>query len=122
MPSLEGSESPGASATPETAATAGVPVAIAALGTEPKGFLELPAQAPASDEVRQNRDERRAADLVERNDQLAEPAPKREKIEKTAEYAGMADEQPWWGRLLGRIQTRRGRAARGCEKGCRGLT
>ena len=112
MPSLEGSESPGASATPETAATAGVPVAIAALGTEPKGFLELPVQAPASDELRQNRDARRAADLAERNDQFAEPAPKREKIEKTAEYAAMGDEQPWWRRLVGWIQTRRGRAAR----------
>ena len=112
MPSLEGSESPGASATPETGGTGGVLVAVAALGTEPKRFVELPVQAPASDEVRQNRDERRAADLAERNDQLAEPAPKREKIEKTAEYAAMGDEQPWWRRLVGWIQTRRGRAAR----------
>jgi hypothetical protein len=111
-PSVEASEAPGARATPETGGMTDVIVAVAPLWTEPKGFLELPVQAPASDEVRQNRGERRAVDLAERNDQLAEPAPKREKIEKTAEHAVMRDEQPWWRRLVGWIQTRRGRAAR----------
>src|SRR6516162_7707292 len=38
MPSLEGSESSGASATPKTAATAGVLVAVAALGRSPSVF------------------------------------------------------------------------------------
>ena len=45
---VEASESPGTSATPETAATADVTVG---LGAEIKGLLELPAHAPASDEL-----------------------------------------------------------------------
>jgi hypothetical protein len=35
-------------------------------------------------------------------------------VKKMARYAALADEhdKPWWGRLVGRIQTRRGRTAR----------
>jgi hypothetical protein len=112
-PRVEASESHGTSATPETAATTDVTVGFAGLGTEFKGLLELPA-TPASDELRQNRDERRAVDLAERNAQLAEPAARRAKIEKRAEYAVLANEHysPWWRRLARWIRTRRGRAAR----------
>ena len=113
-PTVEASESPGTSATPETAATTDVTVGFAGLGTEFKGLLELPAHAPASDELRQNRDERRAVDFAERNAQLAEPAAERAKVEKRAEYAGLASEHcnTWWRRLPRWIRTRRGRAAR----------
>ena len=114
MPSVEDTESPGASPTPETAATTDVSPSVAAVGTEPQRFLELPAQTPASDELRQNRDERRAVDLAERNDQLAEPGAERAKVEKMPQYAALANEhdKSWWRRLVGWIQTRRGKAAR----------
>jgi hypothetical protein len=107
-------EPPGTSATPETAATTDLTVGFAGLGTEFKGLLELPAHAPASDELRQNRDERRAVDLAERNTQLAEPAAERAKVEKRPEYAALANEHynPWWRRLARWIRTRRGRTAR----------
>jgi hypothetical protein len=113
-PRVEASESPGTNATPETAATTDVTVGFAGLGTELKSLLELPAHAPASDELRQNRDERRAVDLAERSAQLDEPAAERAKVEKRAEYAVLANERynPWWRRLARWIRTRRGRAAR----------
>jgi hypothetical protein len=109
-----GSESLGTSATPEAAATTDVTVGFAGLGTEFKGLLELPAHAPASDELRQNLDERRAVDLAERNAQLAGPAAEGAKVKKRPEYAALANEHysPWWRRLARWIQTRRGRAAR----------
>jgi hypothetical protein len=69
-PSVEGSESPGTNPMPETAATTDATVAFAALGTQ-KGLFELHAEAGASDELRQNRDERPAVELTERNAQLA---------------------------------------------------
>ena len=100
--SVEASESPETSATAET------------VETELKGLLELPAEAAASDELRQNRDERPAVELTERNAQLAEPAAERAKVGKMAQYAALAGEhdKPWWRRLVGWIQTRRGSAAR----------
>jgi hypothetical protein len=99
--SVEASESPETSATAET------------VETELKGLLELPAKAPTSDELRQESDERPAVNLAERNAQLAEPAAERAKVEKMmAEYAALADEQPWWRRLVEWIRTRRSRAAR----------
>ena len=64
---LDATASPEASERPETMA-----VAFSALGAELKELLELPAEAPANDELRQNREERQVADLVERNAQLAE--------------------------------------------------
>ncbi len=102
VPSVEASESPGTSATAET------------VETELKGLLELPAEAAASDELRQNQDERPAVELTERNAQLAEPAAERAKVGKMAQYAALAGEhdKPWWRRLVGWIQTRRGSAAR----------
>ena len=113
-PNVEASEFPGTSATTETAATTDVIVRFAGLGTEFKGLVELPAHAPASDDLGQNRDERRAVDLAERNAPLAEPAAERAKVEKRAEYAALADEHynPWWRRLARWIRSRRGRAAR----------
>jgi hypothetical protein len=109
---VEAPESPGTCATPETAATADVTVGFTGLGTEFKGLLELPAHAPASDDLRQNRDA--AVDLAERNAQLAEPAAEQAKVEKRAEYAALASEHcnTWWRRLARWIRTRRGRAAR----------
>ena len=68
-PCVEAPDSPGRSTTPETAATTDVLATFAALGTEPKGPLELPAQALAGDELRQNREEKRAVDLAERSAQ-----------------------------------------------------
>ena len=50
----EASKRPETSATPETAATNDMAVAFAALGAELKGLLELPAEAPANDELCQN--------------------------------------------------------------------
>jgi hypothetical protein len=96
--SVEASESPEASAAPDT---------IETIETELTGLLELATQAPTSDW-----DERATVDLAERNAQLAEPAAERTKVEKMAEYSALADEQPWWRRLVGWIRTRRGRAAR----------
>ena len=104
---------PETTATPETAATTDATVAFAALGTQ-KCLFELPAAAAASDELRQNRDERPAVELTERNAPLAEPAAERAKVGKMAQYAALAGEhdKPWWRRLVGWIQTRRGSAAR----------
>jgi hypothetical protein len=100
VPSVEASESSGTSATAET------------VETELKGLLELPDEAPTSDELRQESDERPPVNLAERNAQLAEPAAERAKVEKMAEYAALADEQPWWRRLVEWIRTRCGGAAR----------
>jgi hypothetical protein len=100
--SVEASESPETTATSE------------AVETELKGLSVLPAEGPTSDELRQDRDERPAVDLAERNAQLAEPAAERAKVEKMAVYAALAKEhdKPWWRRLVLWIRTRRGRAAR----------
>jgi hypothetical protein len=98
--SVEASESPETSATAETA------------GTEFKGVLESPTEASTSDELGQNRDERPAVELAERNAQLTEPAADRAKADKMAEYAALAVEQPWWRRLVRWIQARRNRGAR----------
>jgi len=98
--SVEASESPETSATAETA------------GTEFKSVLEPPTKASTSDELRQNRDERPAVELAERNAQLTEPAADRAKVENIAEYVELAVEQPWWARLVRWIQARRGRAAK----------
>jgi hypothetical protein len=98
--SVEASESPETSVPAETA------------GTEFKGVLEPPTEASTSDELRQNRDERPAIELAERNAQLTEPGAERTKVEKMAEYVALADEQPWWRRLVRWIQARRGRAAK----------
>ena len=112
-PSVEGSESPGTNPMPETVATTDATVAFAALGTQ-KCLFEMPAEAAPSDELRQNRDERPAVELTERNAQFAEPAAERAKVGKMAQYAALAGEhdKPWWRRLVGWIRTRRGRAAR----------
>jgi hypothetical protein len=107
--SPEASEQPETSATPETAATN---VAFAALGAD--GLLELPAEAPAKDELRQSREERQADDLAEQNAQLAEPVAERAKSEKAiAKYAALEEcAKPWWRRLVEWTHTLRGRAAR----------
>ena len=108
--SPEASEQPETSATPETAATNDMAVAFAVLGAD--GLLELPAEA--RDELRQNREERQADDLAERNAQLAEPVAERAKAEKAiAKYAALEERaKPWWRLLVEWIHTRRGRAAR----------
>jgi hypothetical protein len=111
--SVEFSESIEATATLETAAADDIAVAFAALETELKGLLELPAEAPASDEPHQKQDERPAVDLAEQNAQTAEPATERARVEKMVSYSVLADEhdKPWWRRLAGWIRTRRRRAA-----------
>jgi hypothetical protein len=109
--SVEASESPGMSATPETAATNDIAVAFAGLGTELNGPLELPVEVPASNDLRQKRDERQAVDLGERNAQLTEPAAERAKVGKTVNVLFDEHDKPWWRRLVGWIQTRRRRAA-----------
>ena len=110
--SPEASEQPETSATPETAATNDMAVAFAPL--EAEGLFELHAKAPANDELRQNREERQADDLAERNAQLAEPVAERAKAEKAiAKYAALEERaKPWWRLLVEWIHTRRGRAAR----------
>jgi hypothetical protein len=70
--SVQAPESPGTSATAETAVRNDIAVAFAALGTELKGLLGLPDEEPASDELRRNGD-KRPVDLAERNAQLTEP-------------------------------------------------
>ena len=105
-----------ASGAPETIATS------EAVETELKGLPVL-ADGPTSDELHQDRDERPAVELAERNAQLFEPAAEPEKVEKAAVYAALAKEhdKPWWKRLVGWIRTRRGRAAgSGSWKGCEG--
>jgi hypothetical protein len=111
--SLKTSESPETRGTPETSSTTDAAVAFAALGTQ-KGPLELPAEAPASDELRQNRDEMPAVDLPERNPQPVEAGAARAKVEKMARYTALVGEHDrrWWRRLVGWIRTRRGREAR----------
>ena len=98
--SVEASESPETSPTAETA------------GTEFKGVLEPPTEASTSDELRQNRDEKPAAELAERNSQLTELTAERPKGEKRADHAALEDELPWWRRLVRWIRARRGTAAR----------
>ena len=100
--SVEASESPETTATSE------------AVETELKGLPVLPAEGPTSYELRQDRDERPRVNLAERNAQVAEPATERAKVEKIVQYAALPGEhnKPWWGRLVGWIWTRRGRAAR----------
>ena len=97
--SVEASESPETTAKSE------------AVETELKGLPVLRAAGPISGELHQDRDERPAVDLVERNAQLTEPAAERAEVKKMVQYPAL-DEQPWWRRLVGWIRTRRGRAAR----------
>jgi len=96
----EASERPETGATPETAATNDMAVAFAALGVELKGP--------------QNREERQAANLADRNARLVELVVERAKAEKAiAKYAALEERaKPWWRRIVGWIHTRRGRAAR----------
>ena len=110
--SPKASERPETSATPETAATNDMAVAFS--GAELKDILELPPEAPANDELRQNREERQVADLAERTAQLAELVAERAKAEKAiAKYAALEERaKPWWRRLVGWIHARRSRAAR----------
>jgi hypothetical protein len=110
----DGTASPEASERPETSATPDKAVPLAGLAAEVNGPLKLPAEAPADDELRQNREERQLANLAERNAQLAELVAERAKAEKgIAEYAALEERAiPWWRRFVGWIHTRRGRAAR----------
>jgi hypothetical protein len=109
VPFVEAPESPGTNAMPETAGKTDVTVPFAALGTQ-KGLFELPAEAAASNELRQNLDERPAVGLNGMLNSTNRPL----SVKKTGEYAVLADEhdKPWWRRVVGWIRTRRGRAAR----------
>jgi hypothetical protein len=97
-----------ASESPETTAAPG------AVETELKGLPVLPAARQSSGELRQDRDESPGVNLAERNAQVAEPPSERAKVEKTVQYAALPGEhdKPWWRRLVGWIQSRRGREAR----------
>jgi hypothetical protein len=96
---------------PETAETNDLAVAFATLGAELKGILGLPVEERANTEPRQHDAERQAADLTERNAELAaELAAMRPTAEKAiAEYASLAVQRlatiaearrPWWRRLV----------------------
>ena len=101
----------GTSATPEPAETNDIAVAFVALGTELKDLLGLPVEKRSSTEPHRHDAERQAADLKERNAQLAtELAAMRATAEKAiAEYASLAErlaaiaeaQRPWWRRLVG---------------------
>jgi hypothetical protein len=95
------------SATPETAETNDITVAFAALGAELKDLLGLPVEKRLSTEPHQRDAERQAADLTERNAELAAMRATAEKA--IAEYASLAERpaaiaevrRPWWRRLVG---------------------
>ena len=108
------SESPETMGSPETAATTDIALSLATPWQE-KGLPEQGASAPVGAELPENRDERPATDLAERNAQLIEPGATRAKLETIAQYTARADKQDmwrWWRRLVGWIRTRRGREAR----------
>jgi hypothetical protein len=110
----EATTSPEALEQPETSATPDTAFPFAVLGAEVYGLLKPPAEAPANDELRQNREERQVADLAERSAQVAVPVAEPAKAQKTiTEYAALDERaKPWWRRFVGWINTRRGRAAR----------
>ena len=111
---LEASEqpeiAPGTSPTHETATANDAPVAACA--AELKDPVELPAGAPANDELPPNREKRQPGDS--RTAPLAELAAERAKADKaiTTHISLEKRGTPWWRRLIGWIRTRRGRAAR----------
>ena len=112
--SLEVSERPETGA-PETAAMDGMAV-LGVLGAELKGLLGLPPEAPGKDELRADSAEKQEIGSTERNVQLDVKLPT-EAAKATgpvAEFAALPEERgkPWWRRLVGWIQTRRGRAGR----------
>src|SRR5271156_1724953 len=94
----------------ETAETNDIAVAFAILGAELKGILRLSVEERADTEPRQHDTERQAADLTERNAELAaELIAVRATAEKaTAGYALLAERltaiaevrRPWWRRLV----------------------
>ena len=100
------------SAAPETAETNNVAVAFAALGAELQDLLGVTRREAEQHRIASARQaERQAADLTERNAQLAaELAAMRATAEKAiAEYASLAErlaaiaeaQRPWWRRLVG---------------------
>jgi hypothetical protein len=99
-----------ASMVPETAETNHIAVAFAILGAELKGILGLSVEERGDTEPRQHDTERQAADLTERNAELAaELIAVRATAEKaTAGYASLAERltaiaevrRPWWRRLV----------------------
>jgi hypothetical protein len=106
---------PEPNATPETPETAPTNEMAVAFAPELIGLVALPAEAPATDEPRQNRDEGQGANLAERTADPAEPAAERAKTDKAmiAKYAALGERaSPWWRRLVGWLHTCRGRAAR----------
>ena len=112
--SPEASEQPEANATIEAAATNDWTITLSAFGAYLKSHVEEPAGATANSELRQNEEERQAADFAEGAAQLSELAGARanadEAIAKDAGLEGPA--KPWWRWLVGWIRSRRGRAAR----------
>ena len=101
----------GTSSTPEPEETNDIAVAFAVLGAELKDLLGLPVEKRSSTKSHQHGAESQAADLKERNAQLAaELAAMRATAEKAiTEYASLAErlaaiaeaQRPWWRRLVG---------------------
>ncbi len=112
--SPEASEQPEANATIEAAATNDWTITLSAFGAYLKSHVEAPAGATANNELRQNGEERQAADFAEGTAQLSELAGHRANAdEATAKGAGLeGPAKPWWRRLVGWLHSRRGRAAR----------
>lgn len=115
--SPEASERPETNATTETAATNDWTITLSAFGAYLKSHVEAPAGEPANSELRQNSEERPAANLAEGAAQVSELAGARANAgEAIARGAGLEEAaNPWWRRwrrLVGWIRTRRGRTAR----------
>ena len=100
-------------ATPETPSTDDMAVAFAPSGAELRGFVKLPVEVPANDDLHQS-GERQVADLAERTAQVAELSAEQAKTDNArARHAALEKRAtPWWRRLVEWFRTRRGRAAR----------
>jgi hypothetical protein len=109
--------SPEASERPETNATTDWAITLSAFRAYLKSRVEAPAGEPAKGELRQNSEERPAADLAERTDQLSKrPGARANAGDAISKDAGLEEAaSPRWRRLkrlVGWIHGRHGRAAR----------
>jgi hypothetical protein len=93
---------------PKTAETNDIAVAFATLGAELKSILGMPVEDRANTEPRQHDTERQAADLTERNAQLAAELAAVPATAEKSEHTSLAERlaataearRPWWRRLV----------------------